>query len=118
MQSGPPGAAKVSTTSMVCRSILLMVLATRLLTSKCRLSPMLLKACAPSAVLMVLLRLASLPLTSYTSTLSPPVSATRTNLSSAVPYTSAGTEPVGVRHLMVWLARSIATSSLLSCMVE
>ena len=33
MQSGPPGAGKVSTSASVCRSILLMVLATRLLTN-------------------------------------------------------------------------------------
>jgi len=42
---------------------------------------------------------------------------TNRNLSSGVPNTSAGKEPVLTRHLVACVARSTATSSSLSCMV-
>ena len=117
MQSGPPGALNWATDCKVVRSILWIVLATRLLTKTWRPSPKARNAWAPSPVGIFLTNLGCGPETSKTSTPSEPVKPTNRYLSSAVPNTSAGISPVLKRHLMVWVAKSTATNSLLSCMV-
>ena len=103
-------------------SILLMVLATRLLTSRWRPSPSARKACAPLAVGICPTRLAGVAVAAglmlNTSTQSLPVRPMKMNLPSGLPYRSAGMEPVGTRHSSFCVCRSMATSSSLSCMVE
>ena len=69
---------------------------------------------------MVLTRCGALALpsaTSYTSTPSPPVRPSSRCLSSGVTNTSAGIGPVVTRCVSACVARSITTSSLLSCML-
>ncbi len=53
MQSGPLGVAKLRTTESLSMSMIETVLAARLDTKRCFLSPIGAKACAPSPVLMV-----------------------------------------------------------------
>ena len=99
--------------------MLLMVLATRLLTYTCRWSPAARKACAPLPVAILPTSSGALPpATSYTSTPVPPVRPSSRWRPSGVPKMSAGSLPVGVRYVSVWLARSMVTSSSLSCMLD
>ena len=95
-----------------------MLLATRLLTSTCFLSPKARNACVPCPVGIFFTNLGVPVVMSYTSTPSLPVKPINRLLPSGVPNTSAGMAPTGVRDFRVCEAKSMATNSSLSCMVD